>query len=100
VRVISLFGLLIVSVKQKGQFMIPTVLKQRIGSSATDARMAEGAFLIAAYLFPALISFWLLTMQLTPWQWVASLVATASLGFQLLVLSFLGRILRRKNDAA
>jgi hypothetical protein len=98
---VSLFGLIeTVNVKQKGQFMIATLLKQRVGSSATDARMAEGAFLIAACVFPALISFWLLTMQLTTWQWVVSMVATASLGFQLLVLSFLCRILRRKNDAA
>ena len=89
-----------VNVKQKGQSMITTLLKQRIGSDASDARIAEGAFLVAACVFPALISFWLLTMQLTPWQWVVSMVATASLGFQLLVLSFLCRILRRKNDAA
>jgi hypothetical protein len=74
--------------------MIDTMLKQRLGSSATDARIAEKAFLIAACVFPALISFWLLTMQLRPWQWAVSLVATASLGFQLLVLSFLFRILR------
>jgi hypothetical protein len=57
-------------------------------------------FLIAACLFPALVVFWLLTMQLTPWQLLVSMVATASLGFQLLVLSFLCRILRRKKDVA
>ena len=89
-----------VNVEQKGQFMIATFLKQRVGSDASDARMAQGAFLVAACVFPALISFWLLTMQLTAWQLLVSMVATASLGFQLLVLSFLCRILRRKNDAA
>jgi hypothetical protein len=78
--------------------MIATLLKWRVGSSATEARVAEGMFLIAACLFPALVVFWLLTMQLTPWQLLVSMVATASLGFQLLVLSFLCRILRRKND--
>src|SRR6266568_3572798 len=101
VRIASLFGQIETeNVKQKVRSMIATLLKQRVGSGASDARMAEGAFLIAACVFPALISFWLLTMQLTPWQWVVSMVATASLGFQLLVLSFLCRILRRKNDAA
>jgi hypothetical protein len=77
--------------------MMATLLKQRIGSDASDARLAEGAFFIAACAFPALITFWLLTMQLTAWQWVVSMVATTTLGFQLLVLSFLCRILRRKN---
>ena len=80
--------------------MIATLLKQRVGSDGSDTRMAEGAFLIASCVFPALIVFWLLTMQLTTWQWVVSMVAIASLGFQFLVLSFLCRILRRKNDAA
>ena len=80
--------------------MIATLLKRRVGSDASDARMAEGAFLIAACVVPALISFWLLTMQLTTWQWVISMMASAALGFQLLVLSFLCRILRRKNDTA
>jgi hypothetical protein len=79
--------------------MKDTTLNQSIGSGATDARIAEKAFLVAACVFPALISFWLMTMQLTPWQLLVSMVATASLGFQLLVLSFLFRILRRKNDA-
>jgi hypothetical protein len=86
------------NLKQKGQFMIATLLKWRVDSSATEARVAEGMFLIAACLFPALVVFWLLTMQLTPWQLLVSMVATASLGFQLLVLSFLRRILRRKKD--
>jgi hypothetical protein len=80
--------------------MIAQLLKQRVGSDTTDSRMAEGAFLMAACVLPALICFWLLTMQLTPWQWAVSLIATASLGFQLLVLSFLCRFLRRKNDGA
>src|SRR5439155_23353409 len=87
------------NVKQKGPSMIATLLKQRIGG-ASEARMAEGAFLVAACVFPALISFWLLTMQLTTWQLLVSMVATASLGFQLLVLSFLCRVLRRKHDAS
>jgi hypothetical protein len=60
--------------------------------------MAEAAFLVAACVFPALISFWLLTIQLTTWQCIVSMIATASLGFQLLALSFLFRLLRRKND--
>ena len=77
--------------------MIATFRKQKFGSDASDARMAEWAFLIAAFIFPALISFWLLTMQLTMWQCAVSMVATASLGFQLLVLSFICRILRRKT---
>jgi hypothetical protein len=47
-----------------------------------------------------LVVFWLLTMQLTTWQLLVSMVATASLGFQILVLSFLCRILRQKKDAA
>ena len=95
VRFARLFGQIeTANIKQKGQSMIATFLKQRVGSDASDARMAEGAFLVAACLFPALISFWLLTMQLTTWQLLVSMVATASLGFQLLVLSFLCRILR------
>ena len=77
--------------------MIATLLKRRVGSGASDARIAEGAFLVAACVFPALICFWLLTMQLTPWQVLVSMVATASLGFQLLVLSFLCRLLHRKH---
>jgi uncharacterized membrane protein len=80
--------------------MIATLLKQRVGSDTSDARIAEGIFLVAACVFPAFISFWLLTMQLTTWQWVVSMVATASLGFQLLVLSFLCRLLRRSKDVA
>jgi hypothetical protein len=80
--------------------MIATSLKHKIGSDATDSRMAEGAFLVAACVVPALAVFSLLTMQLTPWQLLISIVATASLGFQLLVLSVLFRILRRKNDTA
>ncbi len=76
--------------------MLTTLLKQRIGSDASDTRMAESAFLAAACIFPALIVFWLLTMQLTTWQWVISIVATASAGFQLLTLGLLCRILRRK----
>jgi hypothetical protein len=100
-RIVGLFGQIeTVNVKQKGQSMIATLLKWRVGSGASEARMAAGAFLVAACVFPALISFWLLTMQLTPWQLLVSMVATASLGFQLLVLSFLCRILRPKNDAA
>jgi hypothetical protein len=89
-----------VDIKQKNQFMIATMLKQKIGSDTTDSRMAEDAFLVAACVVPAFISFWLITMQLTPWQLLVSMVATASLGFQLLVLSFLFRILRRKNNVA
>ena len=101
VRFARLFGQIeTANIKQKGQSMIATFLKQRVGSDASDARMAQGAFLVAACVFPALISFWLLTMQLTAWQLLVSMVATASLGFQLLVLSFLCRILRRKNDVA
>ena len=88
------------NIKQKGQSMIATLFKWRVGSGASEARMAEGAFLVAACVFPALISFWLLTMQLTPWQLLVSMVATASLGFQLLVLSLLCRVLRRKNHVA
>ena len=79
--------------------MIAALLKWRLGSGATEARIAEGIFLVAACVFPALVVFWLLTMPLTAWQLV-SMVATASLGFQLLVLSFLCRVLRRKNDVA
>jgi cobalamin biosynthesis protein CobD/CbiB len=82
---------------EKDQSMIARVLKQRVGSDSSDAWIAEGAFLIAACVFPALITFWLLTMQLTPWQWVISMVATAALGFQLLVLSLLTRVLLRKK---
>jgi hypothetical protein len=78
--------------------MIDTILKQKVGSDITDSRMAEVAFLVAACMIPALTVFWLLTMQLTPWQLLVSIVATASLGFQLLVLSVLFRVLRRKND--
>jgi hypothetical protein len=100
VRIVSLLGQIDSNVKQNGQFMNDKILKQRIGSDATDTRIAENAFLIAACVFPALICFWLITMQLTTWQWAVSLVATASLGFQLLVLSFIFRILRRKNDEA
>ena len=88
------------NVKQKGQFMLATVLKWRVGSGATEARRAEYLFLIAACVFPALVVFWLLTMQLTTWQWLVSMVTTASLGFQLLVLSFLCRVLRQKKDVA
>jgi len=84
-------------IKEKGQSVVATLLKQRVGSGASDARLAEGAFLVAACVFPALICFWLLTMQLTPWQVLVSMVATASLGFQLLVLSFLCRLLHRKH---
>ena len=69
------------NVKQKGPSMIATRLKQRIGSGASEAQMVEGAFLVAACVFPAPISFWLLTMQLTAWQLLVSMVATASLGF-------------------
>ena len=76
------------------------VLKKRIGSTASDGRIAQIAFLVVACVFPALISFWLLTMQLTTWQIVISIVATASLGFLLLALSLLCRILCQKNDAA
>ena len=86
------------NLKQKGQFMIATLLKWRLGSGATEARIAEGIFLTAACVFPALVVFWLLTMQLTPWQLLVSMVATASLGFQLLVLSFLCRVLCRTKD--
>ena len=94
-------GSMIVSanVKQNGQTMITTLLKRRFGTGAAEARAAEVAFLAAACLFPALVVFWLVKMQLTTWQLLVSMVATASLGFQLLVLSFLCRILRRKNDA-
>jgi len=77
--------------------MMATLLKWRVGSGGTEARAAEAIFLIAACLFPALVVFWLLTMQLTAWQLLVSMVATASLGFQLLVLSLLCRVLRRKN---
>ena len=77
--------------------MLASVLKWRVGSGATEARIAEGIFLIAACLFPALVVSWLLTMQLTPWQLLVSMVATASLGFPLLVLSLLCRVLGRKN---
>ena len=80
--------------------MIATLLKWRLGFGATEARIAEGIFLVAVCVFPALVVFWLLMMQLTSWQLLVSMVATASLGFQLLVLSFLCRILRRKNDVA
>lgn len=80
--------------------MIATLLKRRVGSAASDGRVAQIAFLIAACVFPALISFWLLTMQLTTWQVVVSIVVTASLGFQLLVLSFLCRVLCRNKDVA
>ena len=80
--------------------MISTLLKQRVGSDAYEARIAAGAFLVAACVLPALMVFWLLTMQLSTWQLVVSMLAAASLGFQLLVLSFLCRILRRKNDGA
>ena len=86
--------------KQKDKSMIASLLKQKFGSGASEARMAEGLFLVAACVFPSLICFWLLTMQLTPWQLLVSMVATASLGFQLLVLSFLCRVLRRKTDVA
>jgi hypothetical protein len=78
--------------------MIDTILKQKVGSDAIDSHIAEVAFLVAACVVPALIVFWLLTMQLTPWQLLVSIVATASLGFQFFVLSFLFRVLRRKND--
>jgi hypothetical protein len=88
------------NLEQKGQFMIATLLKWKIGSGATEAGVAEVTFLIAACVFPALVAFWLLTMQLTPWQLLVSMVATASMGFQLLVLSFLCRVLRRKNGVA
>ena len=61
--------------------------------------MTEGAFLIAACVFAAPITFWLLTMELTSWELLVSMVSTTSLGFRLFVLSFLCRILRRIGDA-
>jgi hypothetical protein len=80
--------------------MAVALLQKKIGSEDFDARMAVGAFLVAACVVPALVCFGLLRMQLTPWQWVVSLVATASLGFQLLVLSFLIRVLRCLSASA
>lgn len=80
--------------------MIAALLKKRIGSTASDGRIAQIAFLVAAGLFPALICFCLLRMQLTAWQLVVSMIATASLGFQLLVLGFLCRVLGRGKDVA
>jgi hypothetical protein len=79
--------------------MIAQFLKWKVGSGTGDARFAEVAFLIAACSFPAVISFWLTKMQLTPWRFLVSAVATACLGFQLLVLSLLCRVLRRKSGA-
>ena len=78
--------------------MMATLLKRSVGSGTTEARVAQGIFLIAACVIPALVVFWLLTMQLTTWQLMMSMVATASLGFQLLVLSFLCQIIREKKD--
>jgi hypothetical protein len=80
--------------------MMAALLKKRIGSPASDARMAQIIFMAAAGVFPALICFCLLRMQLTTWQLLISMIATASLGCQLLVLGFLCRILGRGNDAA
>jgi hypothetical protein len=80
--------------------MIATLLKKRIGSTKSDGRMAQIAFVVAACLLPALICFCLLRMQLTTWQLLVSMIATASLGFQLLVLSFLCRVLGRGKDVA
>lgn len=48
-----------------------------------------GSALIAACLCSALACFWLIRLELTAWQLLVSLIAAATLGFQLLGPGFL-----------
>jgi len=74
-----------------------TFLKRRFGSDIVESRVAEGFFLVAACIFPALISFLMAAMELTSWQCLVGMIVTASLGFQLLATSLLFRVLRLKK---
>jgi len=74
------------------------LLKWRVGTGSTEARVAEGNISYCGLRDSSARCFLAAGVQLTTWQLLVSMVAIASLGFQLLVLSFLCRILHQKKD--